>query len=107
MLSGTRLKEKVKPFTKRMKGIAHTHRLAILYLLAHEPMEVRDITDNVGVAENLVAHHLKQMYLAGWVLKTKQGRNVTYRLNEKAFFELNRMIADTPFDRQVLSKYSR
>ncbi len=107
MLTGGRLKEKVKPFAKHLRGAAHPHRLAIIYLLAHDPMEVRDIVDNLGLAENLIAHHLKQMHLSGWVVKTRQGRSVTYRLSEKAFFELYRLLDNTPFARQVLSKYFR
>lgn len=82
------------------------HRLSILYLLAHEPMQVRDITDHLGVAENLISHHLRQMYLTGWVVRTRQGRTVTYRLNEKAFFEFNKMFDDTPFEK-ILAKYYR
>ncbi|HUD19913.1 MAG TPA: metalloregulator ArsR/SmtB family transcription factor [Patescibacteria group bacterium] len=105
MLTRARLREKVKPFARRIHGVAHTHRLAILYLLAHEPMEVNEITDHLGLAENLVSHHLKQLYLGGWVLKLQRGRLITYRLNEKAFFEFNRLFEDTPFEKEVLSKY--
>lgn len=107
MLTRARLKEKVKPFTRRFRGVAQVYRIGTLYLLAHEPMEAHTIADHLGLAENLVSHHLKQMYLAGWVLKTRTGRIVTYRLNEKAFFEFNRLFEDTPFDRDVLSKYRK
>ncbi len=107
MLTRARLKERVKPVSRRIRGIAQLYRIGILYLLAHEAMEVHDITDNLGLAENLVSHHLKQLYLSGWVLKTRKGRVVTYRLNEKAFFEFNRLFEDTPFDRDVLSKYRK
>ncbi len=104
MVTGKRLHEKVKPFASRVRGIAHPHRLAILYLLAHDPLEVRDIVDYLGLAENLVSHHLKQMHTTGWLLKEKVGRIVTYRLNEKAFLEVKKLLADTPFERQFLSK---
>ena len=86
MLTRSKLKEKVQPFAKRIRGVAHDHRLAILYVLAHNQLEAKDIVDALGVPENLVAHHLKQMYITGWVLKTKQGRSVTYRPNQKTFF---------------------
>ncbi|MFZ5845199.1 MAG: ArsR/SmtB family transcription factor [Patescibacteria group bacterium] len=107
MLTGGRLKEKVKPFAKNLRAIAHPYRLAILYLLSHEPMWVRDLVLYLNLPENLIAHHLKIMHLAGWVLKTREGKNVSYRLNEKAFFELNRLLDGTPFSRQTLSKYFR
>mgnify|MGYP001581411531 FL=1 len=105
MLTGARLKDKIKPFAKRLRGIAHENRLAILYLLAYYPLQMHEIAENLNLPENLAAHHLKQMHVSGWLLKTKLGRTVTYRLNDKAFFEFNRLFADTPFERQVLSKY--
>jgi DNA-binding transcriptional ArsR family regulator len=107
MLTRARLKEKVKPVARRIRGISQVYRIGILYILAHEPMEVHTICDNLGIAENLVSHHLKQLYLTGWVVKTRTGRVVTYRLNEKAFFEFNRLFEDTPFHRDVLSKYGK
>jgi DNA-binding transcriptional ArsR family regulator len=107
MLTRARLKERVKPVTRKLKGAAQIYRVGILYILAHEPMEAHDVADALGVRENLVSHHLKQLYLTGWVLKTRKGRVVTYRLNEKAFFEFNRLFEDTPFERDVLSKYKR
>jgi len=68
-------------------------------------MIARDIVDHLGLAENLVAHHLKQLHLGGWVVKTRQGREVTYQLREKAFLEFFRLFEDTPFEKEVLSKY--
>jgi DNA-binding transcriptional ArsR family regulator len=105
MLTRARLREKVKPAVRRMRAASHVHRVAILYLLAHEPMIVRDITEAIGVAENLVAHHLKQLHLGGWVVKTKKGREVMYQLREKTFFEFYRLFEDTPFQKSTLSKY--
>lgn len=104
MTIGKKLHEKVKPYAKRIRGIAHPHRLAILYLLAHDPLWVKDFVNYLGLPENLIAHHLKQMTLAGWVTKEKQGRNVTYRLNEKAFKEAVKLLADTPFWRDTFAK---
>jgi DNA-binding transcriptional ArsR family regulator len=107
MLTRARLKERVKPLCRRARGMAQVYRIAIIYLLAYEPMEAHTITDHLGLKENLVSHHLKQLYLTGWVLKTRKGRVVTYRLNEKAFFEFTRLFEDTPFEREVLSKYKK
>jgi ArsR family transcriptional regulator, lead/cadmium/zinc/bismuth-responsive transcriptional repressor len=107
MLTRARLREKVKPVARRMRSVAQVYRLSILYLLAHEPMIVKDIMDHVGLPENLVGHHLKQLHLGGWVMKTKNGREVTYQIREKAFFEFNRLFEDTPFEKEVLSKYAK
>lgn len=107
MLSSGRLKEKSKLFAKKLRVLAHPHRLAILYLLAHDPQWVRDLVNYLNIPENLIAHHLKQMHIGGWVEKSREGRHVAYRLNEKAFFELNRFLEGTPFDRDVLAKYTK
>lgn len=107
MLIRSQLREKVKPFVRRMAAIGQVYRLGIIYLLAYDPMEVRDIAQNIGIAENLLSHHLKMLLQAGWVSKTKVGKHVTYRLNEKAFFELTRMLEGTPFHRQILAKKIR
>jgi DNA-binding transcriptional ArsR family regulator len=100
MLTRARLREKVKPVVRRFRGMAEMHRLAILYLLAHEPMEVREITDHLGIKENLVAHHLKQLVKTGWIVREKQGRRVTYRLVNKNFSEFFRLFEDTPFEKE-------
>ena len=104
MTIGKKLHYKVAPYAKKIRGIAHPHRLAILYLLAHDPLWVRDLVNYLNLPENLIAHHLKQMALAGWVTKEKQGRNVTYTLNTKAFFELKKLLIDTPFWRDTFEK---
>jgi DNA-binding HxlR family transcriptional regulator len=101
MLTRARLREKVKPATRRLRGIAQMYRLATLYLLAHEPLEVRQITDHLGIKENLVAHHLKQLVKTGWIVREKQGRRVTYRLINKNFSEFFRLFEDTPFEREM------
>lgn len=104
MLTRSRLREKVRPFARRMDAVGQEYRLAIIYLLSFDPMEVRDIVENVGIPENLLSHHLKVLHETGWVTKTKVGKHVTYQLNEKAFFELARMLEGTPFHRTRLSK---
>ena len=102
MTTGKRLLGKVAPFVTMVKGLAHPHRVAILYLLAHDELWMKDIVRDLGVAENLVAHHLKEMVNAGWVKKSRQGRHVTYALNKKAFHEIPKLLADTPFWREIV-----
>lgn len=104
MLTGIRLKEKVTSFGKRMKGIAHPHRLGILYLLAHGPMCTHDIAGNADLPENLIVHHLFVLEHAGWVRKKKQGRTVTYTIQERAFGDFYRLFVDTPFYHLKLMK---
>lgn len=104
MITGIRLHEKIKPFGKRMHGIAHEHRLAILYTLAYGELPLHDIVLDVDRPENLVAHHIDVLMKSGWVTKRKKGREVFYRLNEHGFFELFRLFVDTPFYHETLKK---
>lgn len=103
MTTGKRLLIKVRPYAALIGGIAHPHRLAILYLLAHDPTWVKDLVNNIGIPENLVAHHLKIMLDAGWVKKQRDGRHVIYSLNENTFHQLPKLLADTPFWRNKLT----
>ena len=104
MVTKNRLQNKVRPTAKQLEGIAHVYRLAIVYLLASNDLDPRELVDYLGLPQTLVAHHLKRLLVTGWVTKTRVGRRVTYRLNEKAFFILNHLLAATPFGRNVLPK---
>lgn len=101
MATGVRLKTKIAPFAARLRGISHPHRLAIVYLLAHNPLRVRDLVQKVGIPQSLMAHHLKAMEKTGWVRKSREGRHMLYTLNTKAFKEMRRLLLDTPFWQQL------
>ncbi len=105
MLTRARLKEKVTPVARRLRGLAEIHRLAIVYLLAHGPQNSRDLAQRVGIAENLISHHLKQLRLGGWVVRKKIGRQAVYSLKEKTFLEIGRLFDGTPFEKEVLAKH--
>ncbi len=94
----------MRPVARQLEGVAHVYRLAIVYLLADNDLDPREIIDCLGLPQTLVAHHLKMLLTTGWVTKARVGRRVTYKLNEKAFFTLNQLLADTPFGRNVLKK---
>ncbi len=104
MVTKNRLQNKVRPVARQLEGIAHVSRLAIVYLLAGNDLDPRELVDYLGLPQTLVAHHLRRLLVTGWVTKTRVGRRVTYRLNEKAFSELSHLLADTPFGKNVLSK---
>lgn len=96
MFTGVRLKEKVKPTAKLVRGISHKHKLAIIYLLAWGPLAAREIVADIDLPQNLVEHHLKDMLAAGWVTRKRVGRDVTYELIDKSFLDLTKLIRDTP-----------
>jgi len=101
MTSGKRLLAKVAPFARMARGISNDYRLAILYLLAHEPMCPEDIIRHLPVAQNLVAHHLRAMVEAGWLKKRRIGGHVQYTLQKKTCREFPKLLIDTPFGKEV------
>lgn len=96
MTSGKRLLAKVAPYARMARGISNEYRLAIMYLLANEPMRPEDITRHLPIAQNLVAHHLKAMLVAGWLMKKRIGGRVLYVLQKKTFRDFPKLLADTP-----------
>lgn len=102
MTSGKRLLAKVDPYARLLRGIAHPHRLAILYLLAHDAMWPEDITRHMTIPQNLVAHHLRAMTSSGWVKKHRVGKHMMYAVNKKAFRQLPVLLVGTPLWRQLV-----
>lgn len=101
MLIRKRLVDKTTKLSPLVRAIAHRYRLAILYLLAHDPKETFEIADTLMIKEPLAVHHLQQMVKSGWIRRVRTGRRVTYELEEKAAVELNKFIGNTPFFRNV------
>jgi DNA-binding transcriptional ArsR family regulator len=104
MLTGIRLKEKTRVFAPKMAALAHPHRLAILHILAYGELPLHDIVSDIDEPENLVSHHIKKLLITGWVGKRVEGRQTYYFLKERGFFELFRMLVETPFYRNTLTK---
>ena len=104
MLTGIRLKEKTRLFAPKMEALAHPHRLAILHILAYGELPLHEIVANLDEAENLVSHHIKKLLTTGWVGKRIEGRQTYYFMKERGFFELFRMLVETPFYRNTLTK---
>ena len=97
MTSGLRLKGKIAPYVKILQAIAHAHRLAIVYLLAHEPLRTRDLMQKIGLNQSLLVHHLDILKKEGWIRKQRAGKHMTYLLEKKMFTKLVRLLKDTPF----------
>ncbi len=101
MTTGKRLLQRVAPYSLMLKGLSHPYRIAIVYLLAHDPMWGEDLAKHLHIKENLLMHHLNAMLGAGWVTKEQDGRHKLYSLRAKTFRELPKLLADTPFWRKM------
>lgn len=104
MLIRRQLIDKTSKLSNLTQGVSHRYRLAILYLLAHDPKETWEISETLMIDESLAVHHLKIMLKSGWIRRTRIGRRVTYELQENATMELKKFLGDTPFFRDVFSK---
>ncbi len=101
MTSGKRLIAKVQPTTALLRGIAHEYRVAILYLLAHDPTWVEDLSRSLGIPPTLVIHHLRAMEENGWITKKRVGKHVLYEVRKKAVKELPKLFMATPLWREL------
>ncbi|MDP1723043.1 MAG: winged helix-turn-helix domain-containing protein [Candidatus Gottesmanbacteria bacterium] len=101
MLIRKRLIDKTTRLSTLTNAIAHRYRLAILYLLAHDPKETRELAYALAIREPLLIHHVQIMVKSGWLRRIKTGRHVTYELKEDCAIELKKFLGDTPFFRNL------
>lgn len=80
MLTGSRLREKVKLSAGTLWAAGNITRFTILYMLAPGPLSFDALVKKLKVSPSLALHHLKILHAAGWVTKTKFGKLVTYYL---------------------------
>ena len=66
-----------------LKIISEKNRLKILCLLKEGEKCVCDIWQCLGLAQNLVSHHLKVLKNFGLISSKRQGLKVFYQLNQK------------------------
>lgn len=104
MLTGYKLREKVTLFSPKFQAIAHPHRLAILHLLSYGELPLHEIVSSIDLPQNLISHHIKQLEQTNWIDKRKEGKETFYILKDRNFFELFRMIIESPFYRNILIK---
>lgn len=105
MTTKNRLRAKMRPFAENLKAIGDIHRMSIIYLLAHGPLDVRQIIDYTGISGSLMSHHLKILYETKWVTRRKYGKRVEYTLNPKAFTLLQKLFKDTQVGREVFPSH--
>ncbi|MDQ1682428.1 MAG: ArsR family transcriptional regulator, arsenate/arsenite/antimonite-responsive transcriptional [Frankiaceae bacterium] len=80
---------------KRLKAVADPVRLRLLSMLADAPEDgccTCDLAPAVGVGEATVSHHLRQLFEAGLVTKSRAGMNVFYRPVPEALEALARVL---------------
>lgn len=63
-----------------LKAISDDYRLAILLTLSQESKTVVELTDQLGIAQPLVSHHLKALREVGLIAATPEGRSNRYSI---------------------------
>jgi len=66
----------------KLAGLADPTRLAVVEVLLAGPRKVKEINQRVGVAQNLLSHHLRVLRNAELVTSSREGKGVTYALAE-------------------------
>jgi ArsR family transcriptional regulator len=84
-----------------LRALAEPARLRIVEALAREQLCVCHLTEDLGLAQPLVSHHLKVLRDAGLVEGERYRYWTYYRLRAGALRELGRMLAGLAPERPV------
>jgi len=74
---------KIKEIVQIFKVLGDEHRLRILLMLKKRPMYVCRIQEVLDIALSTVSQQLKLMSMSGYILKTREGRWIAYRINDE------------------------
>lgn len=74
---------KVEEIVQIFKVLGDEHRLRILLMLKKRPMYVCRIQRVLDIALSTVSQKLKLMSISRFILKTREGRWIAYRINEE------------------------
>ena len=74
------------------RALADQNRIKIVELLSSKPLCVCEIEEDLGLAQNLVSHHLSVLREAKIVENCRCGKNNYYSLNKKILITLSKQI---------------
>ncbi|RPA58013.1 transcriptional regulator [Gordonia oryzae] len=79
----------IAAWASRFDLLSDPHRLEILLVLHRTPgIFVGDLATEVGRTETAVSQALRVLRHQGWVTSTRQGRSVSYRLEDETVHQL-------------------
>ncbi|MFC7402545.1 ArsR/SmtB family transcription factor [Citricoccus sp. GCM10030269] len=79
----------------RLKALADPMRLRLLSHVAAQGCEsvcACDLTDELGISQPTVSHHLKKLVDAGLLVRDQRGKWAHYSVVPEAFSELRKML---------------
>jgi ArsR family transcriptional regulator, arsenate/arsenite/antimonite-responsive transcriptional repressor len=79
------------------KALSDPHRVRIFNMLANSGSEVCvcDITDEIGLSQPTVSHHLKKLTTAGLLDRSQRGVWAYYSIKPDAMDKLGRVVETT------------
>ncbi|MEH0148115.1 metalloregulator ArsR/SmtB family transcription factor [Corynebacterium sp. Q4381] len=87
--------EEAERYAALFKVLSDPGRLQLLSQIAQdgcEPISVSGLTQQSGLSQPTVSHHLKKLVEAGLLEKTRAGRTVTHRVRPERFAELRTVL---------------
>ena len=69
---------------KSLRLAADPNRLRILLLLEREELSVAELQEILGMGQSTISTHLAQLKQAGLVEDRRTGKNILYRLKDRA-----------------------
>lgn len=72
--------QKIEESAKLLKVISDVNRIKILCILSQEKICVCDLAERLGLAQNLVSHHLKVLEDVGILEKKRDGNQIFYTI---------------------------
>ncbi|SNR88375.1 ArsR/SmtB family transcription factor [Hymenobacter mucosus] len=90
--------EKMEKVAFILKTTAHPTRIAVVQLLASQgSLAVSDISEQLGVEQSLLSHHLTGMKLKGILSSTRDGKNIYYSLKMREVIDVIQCLATCTF----------
>jgi DNA-binding transcriptional ArsR family regulator len=80
MVSQTLIQEITQLHADFCSALADSTRLILLYALANGPLNVSELTEELGLPQPTISRHLKILRDRGLVVAARQGMNVRYTL---------------------------
>ncbi len=77
-----------------LRALADPVRLRLLAMMTGKPATAGDLGTAFAVSQPTISHHLKALFEAGLVVRSRAGTTVSYRLNPRALDGVNTLLRD-------------
>jgi ArsR family transcriptional regulator len=82
------MEKKINVTVTALKALADKRRLRIVNLLSCGELCVCELTENLGISQPNMSHHLKVLKNAELIIANKRGKWIYYMLNRDKLFQL-------------------